>query len=231
MNREIRKAIFEAVDIYPVTCRKLSAGRSNEEVLEGVLEGGARIVQLREKESSSRELYELARRFREITARAGVLLIINDRIDIALAVEADGVHLGQDDLPIPVARKLGPELILGASTHSLEEALRAQDEGADYVNIGPIFQTSTKEGVSGFLGPEAISAISPSLRIPFTVMGGIHARNLEEVLEHGARRVAMVTEITQAPDIAEAVRELRRTILEFRNTPEEASPGSRDVGR
>lgn len=231
MNREIRKTILGAVDIYPVTCEKLSAGRTNLQVLDGVIAGGAKIIQLREKEASGRDLYELALRFREITAKVGVLLIINDRIDIALAVGADGVHLGQDDLPIPAARKLGPELILGASTHSLEEALRAQEEDADYVNIGPIFPTSTKEGVSRFLGPEAISAISPNLRIPFTVMGGIHARNLDEVLKHGARRVAMVSEITQAPDIAEVVGELRRRILTFRSTHGEASPGSRDAGR
>jgi thiamine-phosphate pyrophosphorylase len=212
MNRDIRKTMFESVDIYPVTCEKLSAGRSNLEVLEGVIRGGARIVQLREKEASTRVLYDLAVSFREITGKAGVLLIINDRIDIALAVGADGVHLGQDDLPIGIARELGPELILGVSTHSLEEALQAQSEGADYVNIGPIFQTSTKEGVKDFLGSAAIAAISSHLRIPFTVMGGIHSQNLDQVLEQGARRVAMVTEITRAPDIAQSVRGLRHRI-------------------
>jgi thiamine-phosphate pyrophosphorylase len=204
--------MFEAVDLYPVTCEKLSAGRTNLEVLQGVIRGGARIVQLREKDAASRALYETAVRFREITAAAGILLIINDRVDIALAVGADGVHLGQEDLPVGEARKIGPELIIGASTHSLAEALHAQEQGADYVNIGPIFPTGTKEGISRFLGPEAIPAISPSLRIPFTVMGGIHAQNLDEVLSQGARRVAMVTEITQAPDIAETVRLLRSRI-------------------
>jgi thiamine-phosphate pyrophosphorylase len=212
MNRLIRKTMFEAVDLYPVTCEKLSAGRSNLDVLEGVVRGGARIIQLREKEATSREFYDMAVRFRQITSRAGILLIINDRLDIALAVDADGVHLGQEDLPVDAARKLGPELIIGASTHSLEEALRARDAGADYVNIGPIFPTSTKTGVRDFLGPEAISAIGPRLGIPFTVMGGIHERNLDEVLRHGARKVAMVTEITQALDIARKVRSLRSRI-------------------
>lgn len=216
MNRLMRKTMFDDVDLYPVTCEKLSAGRTNFEVLEGLVHGGARIVQLREKEATSRELYDMAVRFREITSRAGILLIINDRLDIALAVNADGVHLGQEDLPIEAARKLGPELIIGASTHSLEEALRAQDAGADYVNIGPIFPTSTKAGVRHFLGPEAISAISSHLSIPFTVMGGIHEKNLDEVLRHGARKVAMVTEITRAPDIAQRVRTLRSRILEQR---------------
>lgn len=210
--REARAARFREIDLYPVTCERLSAGRSNLEILRAVIEGGARVIQLREKECSTRELYTMAGRFREETARAGMLLIINDRIDIALAVGADGVHLGQDDLPIPAARRLAPDLILGASTHSLEEALRAQDEGADYVNIGPIFATGTKEGVSEFLGPDAISRIAPLLSIPFTVMGGINASNLDRVLEQGARRIAVVTAVTQADDVARVVHDLRERI-------------------
>jgi thiamine-phosphate pyrophosphorylase len=212
MNREIRKTIFEQVDVYPVTCERLSAGRSNLEVLEAVIRGGAGIVQLREKGISGRELYRMAVEFREITAKAGVLLIINDHLDIALAVEADGVHLGQDDLPIPAARKIAPELLLGASTHSLEEALRAEAEGADYINIGPIFPTNTKEGVKRILGPEAITTIGSKVSTPFTVMGGITAQNIHQVVAAGARRVAMVTAITQAPDITEAVRSFKRMI-------------------
>ncbi len=214
--RQERAAKFREIDLYPVTCEKLSAGRVNLEILQAVIEGGAKIIQLREKECSTRELYHLAERFREATTRAGMLLIINDRIDIALAVGADGVHLGQDDLPIPAARRLAPDLILGASTHSLEEALCAEREGADYVNIGPIFATKTKDGVSEFLGPEAISRIAPSLSIPFTVMGGINASNLDRVLEQGARRVAMVTAVTQAPDVPRAVEGLRKRIASFR---------------
>ena len=217
MTLEERKAKFEQADIYPVTCERLSAGRSDIEVLEALVAGGARIVQLREKELPGRELFHLALKFREITARASMLLVINDHVDIALAVGADGVHLGQEDLPVPVARKLAPELLIGASTHNLEEALRAQDEGADYVNIGPIFPTATKAGVEHYLGPEAISEISPRLRVPFTVMGGINASNMDRVLAHGARRIAVVTALTMAPDIAEAVRFFREKILAAAN--------------
>ncbi len=212
-KREDRKVMFEKVDIYPVTCERLSAGRSSLEILEAVLRGGARIVQLREKEISIRDLYALAVEFRRITARAGALLIINDRIDIAMAVGADGAHLGQDDLPIHAAREIAPDLLIGASTHSLQEALEAQEAGADYVNIGPIFPTSTKEGIDYFLGPQAISSIAPKLSVPFTVMGGIKESNLDEVVAQGARRVAMVTAITQAPDVAAKVRALRERIL------------------
>ncbi|MHC1742797.1 MAG: thiamine phosphate synthase [Syntrophobacteraceae bacterium] len=214
--REARAARFREIDLYPVTCEALSAGRTNLDILRAVIDGGAKIIQLREKECSTLELYQMAERFREETARAGVLLIINDRVDIALAIGADGVHLGQDDLPIPAARRLAPDLILGASTHSLEEALRAQGEGADYVNIGPIFATGTKEGISEFLGPEAIGRIAPSLSIPFTVMGGIKPSNLDEVLEQGARRIAVVTAVTRAPDVSRAVEGLRQRITGFR---------------
>lgn len=212
MDRQERKALFEQVDIYPVTCQRLSAGRTDLEVVDGIIRGGARIVQLREKEFSAREIYRLALELRKKTAEAGVLLIINNHVDIALAVDADGVHLGQDDLPVAAARKLAPELLIGASTHSVAEALQARDEGADYINIGPIFPTRTKEGIHSFLGPEAIPEISSRVRLPFTVMGGIKVGNMDQVLQKGARRIAMVTEITAAPDIAETVSSLRRKI-------------------
>jgi thiamine-phosphate pyrophosphorylase len=130
-------------------------------------------------------------------------------------VEADGVHLGQDDLPLPVARQLAPELLIGASTHSLEQALQAEKDGADYLNIGPIFSTQTKEGVGRSLGPEAISEISPQIKVPFTVMGGINEKNIDQVLAEGARRVAMVTAITKAEDIAARVRLLKEKIESF----------------
>jgi thiamine-phosphate pyrophosphorylase len=214
MNRKERQIRFWNVEIYPVTCEELSAGRSNLEVLEAVIRGGAKIIQVREKEYSTRALYELALRFREITARAGVLLIVNDRLDIALAVDADGVHLGQDDLPLADARKMAPDLLIGISTHSLAEALQAQVGGADYINIGPIFPTRTKKTEVQSLGPDAIDVIRQNIKIPFTVMGGIKESNIDQVIAKGARRVAVVTAITQAPDIAESVRSLRKRILE-----------------
>jgi thiamine-phosphate pyrophosphorylase len=215
MKKELRRQMFQQVDVYPVTCEGLSEGRSNLEVLEAVIRGGAKIIQLREKEYQKKDLYYLALKFREMTAKVGVLLIINDHVDIALGVEADGVHLGQEDLPLKVARQLAPELLIGASTHSLEQALQAQKDGADYINIGPIFITKTKEGVESSLGPEAIARISPHVEVPFTVMGGINEANIDQVLAHGARKVAMVTAITRAADIAAKVRSLKEKINEF----------------
>jgi len=212
MDRETRKRMFEEIDLYPVTCEKLSAGRSNREVLEAVIRGGARIIQLREKECSKGDFYRMASVFRNITAEAGVLLMINDHLDVALAVGADGVHLGQDDLPLAAARMIAPELLIGISTHSRRQALEAQSGGADYVNIGPIFPTRTKEGAGRFLGPEAIPGIAADLAIPFTVMGGINDANIDQVLSQGARRVAVVTAVTQADDMAAAAASLRERI-------------------
>ena len=215
MKREEKIVLFKQVDVYPVTCEGLSQGRSNLEVLEAVIQGGSKIIQLREKEYPKRDLYYLALKFREITTRAGVLLIINDHVDIAIAVEADGVHLGQEDLPLLVARKLAPELLIGASTHSLQQALQAEKDGADYINIGPIFSTETKEGAKSVLGPEAIATIRPHLKVPFTVMGGISEANIDQVLAQGARRVAMVTAITKAADIAAKVESLKEKIRQY----------------
>ena len=212
MTKTERLALFDQVDLYPVTCQPLSEGRSSLEVLDGILAGGARIVQLREKEMTLRELCQLGQEFRRRTASAGALLIVNDHVDLALAVDADGVHLGQDDLPMAAARGLAPELIIGRSSHGLEQAIVAEAEGADYVNIGPIFPTGTKPEHTVFLCPQAIREFGPRLAVPFTVMGGIGLANIDQVVAAGARHVAVVTAVTRAPDIAAAVRELRARI-------------------
>ena len=210
--KNLRLKAFEKIDLYPVTDQALSLGRTDLEVLDGLIAGGARIVQLREKHLSKKDFYYLAQEFREKTASAGMLLIINDHIDVALACGADGVHLGQDDLPLEAARKIAPELVIGISTHNLEEALLAQKQGADYINIGPIFATKTKEVSIEPLGPEAIKKIAPKVNIAFTVMGGINSSNIDKILQAGAKRIAVVTAVTKASDISQAVRELRKTI-------------------
>jgi thiamine-phosphate pyrophosphorylase len=176
-----------------------------------------RLVQLREKDLDDRSLYLRALEFRRLTKAAGALLIVDDRLDIALAAGADGVHLGQEDLPINIARSLAPELLIGASTHSREEALAAQDAGASYVNIGPIFATQTKEAATP-LGVEAIDLIAPRLRIPWTTMGGIKKENIRQVVARGARHPAVMTAVTAAPDPAAAARELRQIIKEGQKT-------------
>lgn len=215
-QRNALKQRFDAVDLYPVTCEPLSDGRTDMEVLDGIIAGGARIVQLRDKESTPAAIYRKALRFRERTANAGLLLIINNHVDICIAVDADGVHLGQDDLPLEAARKLLPGRLIGASSHNLDEALAAQSADADYVNVGPLFTTGTKTGLHRFLGVDAVTRIAPHLRIPFTVMGGINTENLDAVLNAGARKVAVVTAITRAPDIPAEVRTWRARITRHR---------------
>ncbi len=212
MNHAQCLAVFEAADLYVVITTAFCAGRAALAVLEETLAAGVRLVQMREKELKGRALYELAREFRQRTAAVGALLIIDDRVDIALASGADGVHLGQDDLPVSAARLMAPELIIGASTHSLEEALAAEKAGASYVNIGPIFATQTKPAATP-LGPEALGRIAPHLRIPWTTMGGINLANIGQVVARGARHPAVMSAVTAAPDPKAAAWQLRQAIL------------------
>jgi len=212
MNHAQRLAALAAADLYVVITGAFCAGRQDQEVLVQALMAGVRLVQMREKEISGRGLYELAVEFRRLTAAAGALLIIDDRLDIALASGADGVHLGQEDLPLAEARRLAPELIIGASTHSLEEALAAQDAGASYVNLGPIFATQTKPTATP-LGPEALDLITPHLRIPWTTMGGINLFNIKRVVARGARHPAVMSAVTAAADPQAAALQLRQAIV------------------
>jgi thiamine-phosphate pyrophosphorylase len=182
-------------------------------ILDSVLGAGVRIVQLREKGKGKRELYELAKIFRDRTRAAGCLLIVNDHLDVAMAVDADGVHLGRSDLPVEAARRLAPEMIVGASSHSVAQALEAQAAGASYVNIGPIYPTGTKSTQIDALGPDIIADVRAAVSIPFSCMGGIKPDNLEPLLVAGARLVAVVTAVTAAPDVRAAASALRKAIV------------------
>jgi len=190
------------VTVYPVSCETLCNGRTDAEWLDAVLAGGARIVQLRDKECDDRTLYEKALLFRRRTETAGALFIVNNRLDIALAAGADGIHLGNNDLPAEAARQLAPELIIGISANTVEQAATAKARGASYFNIGPIFPTQTKKRLTAFLGPEAIPEFARRCDLPFTVMGGIKHHHIPELVAAGARRIAVVTALSQADDIA-----------------------------
>lgn len=213
MDHATRLARFRQADLYVVITSAFCAGRSPVTVLEGCLAAGVKLIQLREKDMHTADFFDLAMAFQVRCQEAGALLIIDDRLDLALAAEADGVHLGQRDLPIEAARHLAPELIIGASTHSLYQALAAQSSGASYVNIGPIFATATKETGMDPLGPEAVSTIGPELRIPFTCMGGIKLDNLDALTQRGARHCAVVTAVTEAPNVEAAARAMRAKML------------------
>ncbi|MGA8572322.1 MAG: thiamine phosphate synthase [Desulfobaccales bacterium] len=211
MNLARRLAAFERADLYVVITQAFCAGRGGLTILDQVLAAGVSIVQLREKDPTDRQLYELALAFRRRTEAAAALLIIDDRLDIALAAGADGVHLGRQDLPVAAAREIAPELIIGASSHSLEEALAAQEAGAGYVNIGPIFATATKPAVTP-LGLAALESIAPRLRIPWSTMGGINQGNIAGVVAGGARHPAVMSAVTAAPVPSAAARALREAI-------------------
>lgn len=200
------------VTVYPVSCEKLANGRSDAEWLDAVLAGGARIVQLRDKESDDRTLFNKACIFRKKTREAGALFIVNNRMDIALMTDADGIHLGNSDIPAEEARKIAPELIIGVSANTEEQAANAKDRGASYFNIGPIFATKTKKEAKNFIGPEAISRYSSRSGLPFTVMGGIKQQHIKELTSLNARRIAVVTALTQAEDIAAETAQWVKTI-------------------
>ena len=196
----------EKVTIYPVSCELLANGRSDIEWLEGVLAGGAKIVQLRDKHSDDRVFYQKALVFREKTNEAGALFIVNNRVDIALLSKADGVHLGNKDLPAEKVREFGPDLLIGVSCNSSEQAITAKDRGGSYFNIGPIYKTKTKKNLTPFLGSDVIASFSSLCDLPFTVMGGIKRNHIKDLVANGARRIAVVTALTQAKDIAAETR-------------------------
>ena len=152
-----RQTFFDReVDLYPVVSSPFCAGRSVTEVLEGIAAGGAKIVQIREKDMSGQKLFELVTACKRITDRAGMLLIVDDHTDVALAADADGVHLGQDDLPVAAAKKIAPELLIGCSTHNPEEIRIAQQDQTGYLNIGPVYPTQTKNVACGALGLDQV---------------------------------------------------------------------------
>jgi len=202
--------------LYPVISEEFCNKRSMVDVLKDVIEGGAKIVQLRQKDVSKNELYRLSLIYREITAKKKVKLIINDHIDIALAVKADGVHLGQDDLPCRAARKIAPNMIIGVSTHNFFEIGAAERDKATYINIGPVFATSTKKLKVKPLGLDYLQDAIIITELPFTVMGGINKDNIVKVLECGVRNIAMVTAITQAANIVSETREFVEIIESYK---------------
>lgn len=195
--------------LYLVTDRKQLPGGDLCAAVEGALRGGVRAVQLREKDLASRELYELALRLREITSRQGARLFINDRLDIALAAGADGVHLGESSLPVGRVRGIaGERLLIGVSCHSLEGALAAQEGGADFITFSPVFFTPSKACYGEPVGIERLAEACRRLRIPVFALGGIKPENVPVVLSRGAHGVALISAILAAGDPENAAREL-----------------------
>ena len=203
-----RMQMFCDAGLYFVTSQSLSKGRTTLEIVRCALVAGVKLIQLREKDMPLQQYIELAQKVRDLTRPYDCLLIINDRIDVALAVGADGVHLGLDDFPIDAARSIGKDLIIGSSSHNIEEAKVAEASGASYVNIGPIFTTQTKNWTEEYLGLEGLKQISEHVSIPFTVMGGIKRSHIPDLCAAGARTIALVTAVTASDNPERAAREL-----------------------
>ncbi len=202
---------------YLVTQESLSGGRRSLEVVTEAIAGGVDVVQLREKGTDARWRYERGSELREVTAESGVGLLVNDRVDIAQAIDADGVHLGQSDIPVAVARDLlGPDAVIGCSTSTVTEAREAEAAGADYLGVGAVYGTSSKdvpEEQNG-TGLELVAEIVDAVSIPVFGIGGITAENAPPVLEAGATGVAVISEITAAEDPEAATRALEAAVSE-----------------
>ena len=202
--------------VYGITAEKFSAGRTNVEVARQMLDGGVRLLQYREKRprKSFAEMLEECREIRRLTREAGAVFIVNDYPDLALLVDADGVHVGQDDFPVAEVRRLiGPDKLIGLSTHSPEQAAAAEAAGADYIGVGPIYSTKTKEDVCAPVGLGYLEHVVRTCRLPFVAIGGIKEHNLAEVLSRGAKTVCLVTEIVGAADIVATARRLQAACL------------------
>jgi thiamine-phosphate pyrophosphorylase len=193
--------------LYLITDRRQLGAGSLPDAVAAAIRGGVRAVQLREKDLPARRLLELGRTLKALTARTDARLLINGRLDVMLALNADGVHLRSDGLPVRAVRRvIGPDKWLGVSAHSREEVERAGTDGADFVTFGPVYDTPSKRGFGAPVGLEGLEAVCRSVRVPVYALGGVTRDRIPEVLAAGARGVAMISEIMSSGDIFSATR-------------------------
>jgi thiamine-phosphate pyrophosphorylase len=197
--------------LYVVTDRQQTAGRPLEAVVAAAARGGAGMIQLREKDLTARELYDLGARLQSLLMPHGIPLLINDRLDVARALDAAGVHLAGHSLsPAQARRQLGPDKLLGVSTHSLEEASQAMREGVDFIVFGPVYDTPSKRQYGAPQGLQRLAEVVAHVTCPVIAIGGIDTDNLPQVLQTGAHGVAMIRAVLAAPDPCLATRQLRQ---------------------
>ncbi len=215
MTKESKAERIRRWNLYLVTEEELSAGRKTIDIVRDALAGGVEVIQLRDKNLPVIERYRLGKEIRKITLEYDVDFIVNDRIDLAMALDADGVHLGQEDLPLEVARKiLGPEKIIGISASNVQEARVAERGGADYLGVGSIYITESKKVEEDYrsIGAQGITVIKSECPLPIVAIGGLKRENCATIIKAGAVAIAVITALTQAPDIAEEAREFVETI-------------------
>lgn len=200
-------------DIYCITGEKYSKGRSNIEVVKEMLAAGIKVIQYREKEKSMREKYKECVEIRKLTVKAKATFIVNDHVDLALAVGADGVHIGQDDLPIEKVKELvSKNLIIGLSTHTPEQARDAVQKGADYIGVGPIFPTNTKKDINDIAGFEYLDYVVKYIELPLVAIGGIKEENVSSVWKKGVDCVCLITDIVKANNIQKKICNIRKQL-------------------
>jgi thiamine-phosphate pyrophosphorylase len=210
------------LDLYVITDPSIAGGLSHEQIALRAIAGGADVIQLRDKQAGGAALLAAARVIREITSVSGVLFIVNDRLDLALAAGADGVHLGRDDLPVREARRITPPgFIIGASVGTLEEAVSAVSEGADYIALSPTFDTASKDDAGPGKGLDTLRVIRLAVDVPVIAIGGIGPGNVADVLDTGADGVAVISAVVGEQDITAAAARLKRIIRERKRFLEE----------
>lgn len=212
MNRQEAMKCFKEFPIYGITAEAMSNGRDNMTVVKAMLEAGIKFIQYREKEKTGLARYEECLKLKKLTAEYGAAFIIDDFVDLAIAVDADGVHIGQDDLPVPAVRKLlGPDKIIGLSTHSPEQLEKANEiaDLIDYIGCGPVYATNTKKTAVP-VGLEYVKYATEHAKMPFVTIGGIKEHNIHEVYNAGATTIAVVSDITSADDIVDKISKLAK---------------------
>jgi thiamine-phosphate pyrophosphorylase len=206
-------------DLYVITDEPMAGGRSHAEIAWRAVRGGADIIQLRDKTCSPLELLRTARDLRTITRTSGTLFIVNDRLDVAIACGADGVHLGQDDMPVSTARQLAPPgIIIGASVGTVQEAREAERGGADYLALSPTFSTTSKHDAGPGHGLDRFREIRHAVSIPVVAIGGIDRQNAKDVIAAGADGIAVISAVVSRPDITAAARELKDLVRESKKS-------------
>ena len=200
-------------DLYVITDEAISGVLSHAEIAQRAIDGGADVIQLRDKACGCRELCRIGRALRTITMKTGALLIVNDRLDVALACGADGVHLGQDDIRAGVARQIAPPgFIIGVSVGTVDEAMLAEQDGADYIAISPLFSTGSKNDAGPGRGLDVLREIRRNVSIPIIAIGGINRNNVRDVIAAGADGIAVISAIVGSMDISAAARELKSLV-------------------
>ena len=212
MNRQEAMKCFKEFPIYGITAEAMSNGRDNMTVVKAMLEAGIKFIQYREKEKTGLARYEECLKLKKLIAEYGAAFIIDDFVDLAIAVDADGVHIGQDDLPVPAVRKLlGPDKIIGLSTHSPEQLEKANEiaDLIDYIGCGPVYATNTKKTAVP-VGLEYVKYATEHAKMPFVAIGGIKEHNIHKVYNAGATTIAVVSDITSADDIVDKISKLAK---------------------